>query len=101
MFDMRRREFITLLGSAAAAWPLVTRAQEPARRKKIGILLGVSPSDTEWLRRVAEFIQALQLLGWAEGRNLAFDIRYAEGKLDRLPALAAELIQASVDIVVT
>jgi putative tryptophan/tyrosine transport system substrate-binding protein len=101
MFDMRRREFITLLGSAAAAWPLATRAQEPARRKKIGILLGVSPSDTEWLRRVAEFIQALQLLGWAEGRNLAFDIRYAEGKLDRLPALAAELIQASVDVVVT
>jgi putative ABC transport system substrate-binding protein len=101
MFDMRRRKFITLLGSAAAAWPLAARAQEPARRKKIGILLGVSPRDTEWLRRVAEFIQAFQLLGWAEGRNLAFEIRYAEGKLDRLPALAAELIQASVDIVVT
>ena len=100
----RRRDFIALLGGAAIAsmlWPPSPSAQQTARLRRIGVLLGVSPSDTEWLRRVASFTQALNLLGWTEGRNVAFEIRYAEGKLDRLPALVAELIQANVDIVVT
>ena len=101
---MRRREFIILLGGAATAsmlWPLSLNAQQTARLQKIGVLLGVSPSDTEWLRRVASFTQALHLLGWTESRNVAFETRYAEGKLDRLPALVAELIQANVDVIVT
>jgi putative ABC transport system substrate-binding protein len=102
--QLRRRYFIALLGGAAIAsmlWPPSLSAQQTARLRRIGVLLGVSPSDTEWLRRVASFTQALHLLGWTEGRNVAFEIRYAEGKLDRLPALVAELIQANVDIVVT
>jgi putative tryptophan/tyrosine transport system substrate-binding protein len=92
---LKRREFITLLGGVAtASWPSSLSAQQTARLQRIGVLLGVSPRDTEWLRRVASFTQALHLLGWTEGRNVAFEIRYAEGKLDRLPALVAELIQA-------
>ena len=73
---MRRREFIILLGGAATAsmlWPLSLNAQQTARLQKIGVLLGVSPSDTEWLRRVASFTQALHLLGWTESRNVAFE----------------------------
>jgi ABC-type uncharacterized transport system substrate-binding protein len=104
MSVIRRREFISLVGGATTAsmlWPRSLRAQQTARLQRIGILLGVLPSDTEWLRRVASFTQALHLLGWMEGRNVAFETRYAEGKLDRLPALVAELIQANVDIVVT
>jgi putative ABC transport system substrate-binding protein len=104
-FDqLKRREFITLLGGAATAsmlWPPSLSAQQTARPRRIGVLLGVSPRDAEWLRRVASFTQALHQLGWIEDRNVAFEIRYAEGKLDRLPALVAELIQANVDIVVT
>jgi len=69
---IRRREFITALGSAAAApllWPVSLSAQQTARLPRIGVLLGVSPSDTEWLRRVTSFTQALQLLGWTESRK--------------------------------
>jgi putative ABC transport system substrate-binding protein len=98
---MKRREFIKLLGGATAAWPLGARAQQAPRPRKIGVLLGVSRSDTEWLRRVAAFTQGLQQLGWTEGRNVAFETRYAEGKLDRLPALVAQLVRANVDVVVT
>jgi putative tryptophan/tyrosine transport system substrate-binding protein len=98
---IRRREFIFTLAGVAAAWPVAARAQQSTRQRRIGLLLGVSPSDTEWLRRVTSFTQALQALGWTAGRNVAFETRYAEGKLDRLPALVAELIQANVDIVVT
>ena len=104
MSVIRRREFVTLLSGAATAsmlWPPSLTAQQIARLQRIGILLGVSPSDTEWLRRVASFTQALHLLGWSESRNVVFETRYAEGKLDRLPALVAELIQANVDVIVT
>lgn len=71
---LRRRDFIALLGGAAIAsmWPPSLSAQQTARLRRIGVLLGVSPSDTEWLRRVASFTQALHLLGWTEGRNVAF-----------------------------
>src|SRR5262245_12555782 len=93
---MRRREFITLLG-AAAAWPLAARAQQT---KRIGVLLLVPASDIEFQRRVAVLRQALAELGWTE-KNTAFEFRFADGKLDRLPALAADLVQAKVDIIVT
>ena len=68
---------------------------------RIGVLLGVSAGDPEWQRRIAAFIRGLRELGWTEGRNVAFEMRYAEGVLDRLPALAMDLVQANVDAIVT
>jgi putative ABC transport system substrate-binding protein len=72
---MRRREFITGLGSAAA-WPVVTRAQQDGRVRRIGVLMTLAADDPETLRRRAAFVQGLQELGWANGRNLQFDFRY-------------------------
>jgi putative ABC transport system substrate-binding protein len=97
---MKRREFISLLGGAAAAWPLAARAQQAERIRRIGVLLLVSASDAEFQRRAAVLRQALGELGWTE-KNTTFEFRFAEGKLDQLPALASELVQAKVDVIVT
>jgi hypothetical protein len=96
---MERREFIAALGGAAA-WPLAARAQQPERMKRIGVILLVSTGDPEFQRRLAVLRQALGELGWTE-RNSAFELRFAEGKLDRLPVLITELVQAKVDVIVT
>jgi putative ABC transport system substrate-binding protein len=96
---MRRRDFITLIGGAVAAWPLAARAQQE-RMRRIGVLLLVSTSDPEFQRRIAVLRQALGEIGWTE-KNTAFEFRFAEGNLDQLPALAAELVQAKVDVIVT
>ena len=77
---MRRREFITLLGSAAAAWPLAARAQQPEKRYTIGIL---SAGSAPVLRKV--LFDALRELGWIEGKNIVFERRYAENRVERLP----------------
>ena len=98
---MKRREFITLLGAGAAAWPLAARAQQPERMRRIGILQGFAASDPEWQRRFTAFKQGLQELGWSEGRNVTFELRFADNKPGRLPNLAAELAQAKVDVIVT
>jgi putative ABC transport system substrate-binding protein len=98
---MRRREFITLLGSTATGWPLAARAQQTARMRKIGLLQGLAASDPDWQRRLAAFRQGLADLGWDEGRNFVFEFRYADAKPEKLPALAAELVQAKVDVIVT
>jgi putative tryptophan/tyrosine transport system substrate-binding protein len=74
---MRRREFITLLGGAAAVWPLAARAQQPDRVRRIGVLMGYSESDSEAQSELAAFVQELQKLGWADHRNLRIDIRWA------------------------
>ena len=79
---MRRREFITLLGGSALAWPFTARAQQ--RPKRIGVLLSYFASDLQSQARVAAFQTALQQLGWTEGRNVTFEFRYAEGKLDKI-----------------
>ena len=94
---MRRREFITLIGSAAT-WPLVAGAQQPAR-PVFGILLVFSQ---EAGRTFTEPLRAyMQALGYVEGRNIAFDVRYADGKADRLPALAAELVAQRPAVIAT
>jgi hypothetical protein len=74
---MRRREFITLLGGAAAVWPLAARAQQPDRVRRIGVLMGYSESDSEAQSELAAFVQELQKLGWADHRNLRIDVRWA------------------------
>ena len=77
-FDpLKRREFITLLGGAAAAWPLQARAQQPERVRRIGILLNASSDDPQYQAWVGAFLQALALLGWTIGRNVRIDTRWA------------------------
>ena len=96
---MRRREFITLLGGAAVAWPLAARAQQPGKLPTIGFLGGNAPStQSQW---TAAFVQRLRELGWFEGRNLAIEYRWAEGRFDRSPEIVAEFVRLKVDVIVT
>src|SRR5947208_16275024 len=96
---MRRREFITLLGGAAVAWPLTARAQQPAKLPTIGFLVAGTPSSHgQW---VAAFVQRLRELGWVEGRNVAIEYRWAEGRPERYAEIATEFVQLKVDVIVT
>ena len=96
--QLKRRDFIALLGSTAAAWPLAARAQQPAR-PVFGILLVFSRESG---RTFTEPLRAyMQALGYVEGRNIAFDVRYADGKVDRLPTLAAELVAQRPAVIAT
>ena len=97
---MRRREFIAGLGSAAA-WPVVARAQQPARMRRIGVLMVGDENDSEEKRRYSAFTQALADLGWADGRNLRIDLRWAGGDADRIRAFAQDLVGLEPDIIVT
>jgi ABC-type uncharacterized transport system substrate-binding protein len=97
---MRRREVITLLAGAAAAWPLAARAQQPDRIRRIGLLLGIAENDPEALARVTAFRQGLQELGWVEGSNIRIDSRFAASEATRIRAYVAELMALSPDIFV-
>jgi putative tryptophan/tyrosine transport system substrate-binding protein len=96
---MRRREFIAGLG--AAAWPVVGRAQQDDRMRRIGVLMILDENDPEGRRRVSAFTQALADLGWTEGRNVRMDLRWAGGDLNRMRPLAQELVGLQPDIIVT
>jgi ABC-type uncharacterized transport system substrate-binding protein len=95
---MKRRAFITLLGSAAA-WPLAARAQQPGKLPTIGFLGGSTPSVDG--RRVAAFMVRLRELGWVEGRNVAIDVRWAAGRSERAAEIAAEFVRLKVDVIAT
>jgi len=89
---MRRREFITLLGGAAAAWPLAARAQQPDQMRRIGVLMGYAESDLEAQAWVTAFVQGFKELGWIVGRNVSIDYRFGAGDADRMRAYAEELV---------
>ena len=94
-FDqLRRREFIALLGGAAATWPLVARAQQPASTvRRIGFLLPGGPRTTVVRGELEAFHQGLKEYGWIEGQNISVEYRFAEGKEDALAGIAAELVR--------
>jgi putative ABC transport system substrate-binding protein len=94
--DMRRRDFIKIVAGSAAVWPLATRAQQP-KVARIGALY-VGTADAEAFKE--ELREGLRELGYVEGQNIAFEFRSAEGRLDRLPELAAELVRLKVDVIV-
>jgi putative tryptophan/tyrosine transport system substrate-binding protein len=94
MFCMKRREFITLLGGAAAAWPLAAGAQQPA--KVVGVL-NLGPASA-WSSRVAALRAGLRDLGWVEGKNIVLEFRWADN-VDQLPRFAAELVRMNVDVI--
>src|SRR5215467_14350195 len=99
--QLKRREFITLLGGAAAAWPLVARAQQPARMRRIGVLLPFASDDPESSIRVTAFQQGLEKLGWSEGRNIHLDVRFAPAANEQqVQILVKELLALSPDVVV-
>jgi putative ABC transport system substrate-binding protein len=95
---MRRREFITLLGGAAVAWPLAARAQ-PAPLRRVGIFMDLSEQDPEGQARVAAFRKGLQDLGWMEGRNVRFETRWTGGDPTRMRRLAAEIVSLTPEVI--
>ena len=94
----RRRDFITLLGGAAA-WPLAARAQQPAQLRRIGVLMPFAEDDPVGQARVAAFVRGLQQSGWTDGRNVRIDYRWSAGDADRIRKLAMELIALGPDVV--
>ena len=94
---LRRREFITLLGGAAA-WPVVAHGQQPERVRRIGTLSAFGADDPEWQVRIAAFQHRLRQLGWIEGRNLRMDYRHSAGDPERGQTYAAELVALAPDV---
>jgi putative tryptophan/tyrosine transport system substrate-binding protein len=98
-FLRRRREFITLLGGAAAAWPLATRAQQAARIRRIGVLSAFAESDPEAHGNVTAFRQALEKLGWTDGSNVRIDYRWGSADAERIVGLKPDVILVSTALV--
>jgi putative ABC transport system substrate-binding protein len=94
-----RRELITLLGGAAATWPLAARTEPQGRVRRIGVLVAPAEHDAEGKARVAAFIAGLREWGWIEGRNVRIDVRYCAGDPERIKAHAAELVRLAPDVI--
>jgi putative ABC transport system substrate-binding protein len=99
--SLRRRDFIAGLGGSAAAWPLAAWAQQGDRVRRIGVLIGRDESDPEGKAYVSAFIQALAELGWTVGRNVRMDFRWTSADINRIPALAQELVGLQPDVILT
>ena len=98
---MKRREFISLLGGAAAAWPLSVRAQQSQRMRRVGILMPLREDDPQSRLSIAAFTQVLRQIGWVEGQTIAIEKRYSDGDPERLPSLASDLGRADLDVIVS
>jgi ABC-type uncharacterized transport system substrate-binding protein len=98
MVDMKRRNFITLLGGAAT-WPLAARAQQSERLRRIGVLMSGSADDPQGLARIPAFAQGLQERGWSVGGNVRIDYRWGAGDVDRFRKYAAELVALAPDVI--
>jgi putative ABC transport system substrate-binding protein len=100
--NMRRREFITLVGAAAVTWPLTTRAQQPSRTPLVGVLMGFPESDSQAQAYIAAFREGLQKLGWTVGRNIRIDIRWPiPGDADSIQRFAKELVALQPDLILS
>jgi putative ABC transport system substrate-binding protein len=95
---MRRRDFITLVAGGALAWPLIARTQPSERMRRVGVLLGIG-EDTEGQLRVTAFRQQMRELGWIEGKNIQFDVRWGAGDADRVQAHADEMVRSNPDVI--
>jgi ABC-type uncharacterized transport system substrate-binding protein len=98
---VQRREFITLQGGAAVAWPVVARAQQGGRVRRIGVLMNLAAEDPVSIARAKAFAEGLQALGWTDGRNVHVDYRWAAGKADQFRRYAAELVALEPDAILT
>jgi len=96
---MRRREFITMLGGVAAAWPLAARAQQRERMRRVGVLMPGAADDPEFQARMTAFLQGLAQLGWLDGRNVRIDSRWGVANADRIRKHAAELVALAPDVI--
>ena len=96
---MRRRDFITLLGGATAAWPLTARGQQPERVRRVGVLMGAPENDPENKRRTSALVDNLRALAWMEGRNIRIDYRITTD-LGRMRGYAAEIVDLGPDVIV-
>jgi putative tryptophan/tyrosine transport system substrate-binding protein len=100
-FDrLKRRTFVTLLGGAAAAWPLIVQAQRRERMQRIGVLMTLAAADPVGEARIASFAQGLQQLGWTIGRNAQIDVRWSGADADNIRKSAAELVALAPDVIV-
>jgi putative tryptophan/tyrosine transport system substrate-binding protein len=96
---MKRRDFITLVGGAAVMWPLATRAQQPDRMRRIGVLMAFDENDPDPKSWLSGFMKALAELGWTDGRNLSMNVRWAAGNADRMRMFAKELVDLQPDLI--
>ena len=97
---MRRREFITLLGGAATAWPLGVSAQQPERMRRVSVLIGLAEKDPEAVARAKAFRLGMRDLGWIDGRNVQVEYRFAGSNLESINKHVAEVIRLAPDVIV-